>query len=206
VSLIHATCLNQDRYHAFDPKIEKLNKRTEIPLNKNKITLLLIGSLAFVVFGIWFTFEPEIFIPKYGRFRTQNPDIILFVGILSILFFGTTTIYGIRKLFDKKTGLIIDSDGITDNSNASSIGLIEWNDISEIRTMQVMSTKFLLIDIVNPENYIQKAKNGIQARLMRANMNLYETPLSISTNTLKYDFEELEKLIQKEFKRNKNAR
>ena len=69
-----------------------------------------------------------------------------------------------------------------------------------------MSTKFLLIDIVNPEKYIGKAKNGIQAKLMKANMNMYETPLSITSTTLKYDFGELEKLIQSEFKRNKNAR
>jgi hypothetical protein len=37
-------------------------------------------------------------------------------------------------------------------------------------------------------------------------MNMYETPLSITSNTLKYDFGELEKLIRNEFKRNKNAR
>ena len=116
-------------------------------------------------------------------------------------FFGATGIYGIVKLFDKKIGLIIDSDGITDNSNASSIGLIEWNDITEIRTKQIMSTKFLLIDIVKPEKYIGKAKNGMQAKLMKANMNMYETPLSITSNTLKYNFGELEKLIHTEFKR-----
>ena len=69
-----------------------------------------------------------------------------------------------------------------------------------------MSTKFLLIDITNPEKYIGKAKNGMQAKLMKANINMYETPLSITSNTLKYNFGELEKLIQTEFKRNKNAR
>ena len=69
-----------------------------------------------------------------------------------------------------------------------------------------MSAKFLLIDIENPEKYIGKAKNRLQAKLMRANMNMYDTPLSITSNTLKYDFGELEELIQTEFKRNKNAR
>ena len=68
-----------------------------------------------------------------------------------------------------------------------------------------MSTKFLLIDIVNPEKYIGKAKNRIQAKLMKVNLNMYETPLSITSNTLKYDFGELEELIKKELKRNKNV-
>ena len=181
-----------------------MNNRIEIPLSKKKIALLLLGSIAFVVGGIWISTNPERFIPNI--FRITDPEIIRIGGIVGILFFSATGIYGIKKLFDKKIGLIIDSDGITDNSNASSIGLIEWNDISEIRTKQVMSTKFLLIDIVNPEKYIGKAKNGLQAKLMKANMNMYETPLSITSNTLKYDFGELEKLIQTEFKRNKNAR
>ncbi len=181
-----------------------MNDTIEIPLSKKKIILLLLAAITFVAGGIWIATNPEIFIKNI--FRIANPEIIRIGGIAGILFFGTAGIYGIKKLFDKKVGLIIDSNGITDNSNASSIGLIEWNDISEIRTKQVMSTKFLLIDIVNPEKYIGKAKNGIQAKLMKANMNMYETPLSITSNTLKYDFGELEKLIQSEFERNKNAR
>ena len=115
------------------------------------------------------------------------------VGILGILFFSATGILGFKKLFDKKVGLIIDSNGITDNSNASSVGLIEWNDITDIITKQVMSTKFLLINVANPEKYIEKAKSGMKTKLMRSNMKIYGTPLSITSNTLKYDFGELEK-------------
>ncbi len=181
-----------------------MNDRIEIPLSRKKITLLLLAAITFVIGGIWIATNPDRFIPNI--FRITNPEIIWIGGIAGILFFGAAGIYGIKKLFDKKVGLIIDSNGIIDNSNASSIGLIEWSDISEIRTKQVMSTKFLLIDIVNPDKYIAKAKNGFQSKLMKANMNMYETPLSITSNTLKYDFGKLEKLIQTEFKKNKNAR
>ena len=59
-----------------------------------------------------------------------------------------------------------------------------------------MSTKFLLIKLSNPEKYIEKAKNEMTARLMRTNIKMYGTPLSITSNTLKYDFEKLEKLIK----------
>ncbi len=185
--------------------------RIEIPLSKNKIILLLIGAFIFVVFGILFVIEPENFVTNSTHLKLRNrifskyPELIRVIGVVAIGFFGAVCIYGIKKLIDKKVGLIIDSNGITDNSNASSIGLIEWNDITNIRTIRIMSTKFLLIDIVNPEKYIGKAKNRIQARLMKANMNMYETPLSITSNTLKYDFNELEKLIQSEFEKNKNV-
>jgi hypothetical protein len=186
----------------LNQKSENLNNRIEIPLSKTKIFFLLMASLGFIAGGIWIATNPEKFIPNI--FRIADPETIRISGILGILFFGVAGIYGIKKLFDNRAGLIIDSNGITDNSNASSIGLIEWNDISEIRTKQVMSTKFILIDTINPEKYIGKAKNGIQARLMKANMNIYETPLSITSNTLQYDFGELEKLIQTQFKSNKN--
>ena len=187
----------------------ELNKRIEIPFSKKKVTLLVIASIGFISGGIWMVINPEnagrFFNPITRTFLYLNSESIQFIGIAGVLFFGVTTIYGIKKLFDKKIGLILDSKGITDNSNTSSIGLIEWNDILGIRTKQVMSTKFLLIDTVNPEKYIGKAKNDIQSRLMKANMSMYETPLSITPNTLNYSFEKLEKLIQTEYKRNKNV-
>ena len=186
-----------------------MNNRIEIPLSKNKIYLLLFGVVVFLVGGFWMFIEPEnarlFYNPIIKRFLYLNSESIQIIGIVGIIFFGAIGIYGIKKLFDKKAGLIIDTNGITDNSNATSIGLIEWNDILRIRTKQVMSTKFLLIDIVNPEKYIEKAKNRIQAKLMKVNLNMYETPLSITSNTLKYDFGELEELIKKELKRNKNV-
>ncbi len=185
-----------------------MNNRIEIPLSKQKITFLIIASLAFVIAGILFVYQPGRFVSEYTiRYRMfNNPEMIRIIGIIAILFFGAAGIYGIKKLFDKKVGLVIDENGITDNSNASSIGLIEWNDILEIKTEQVMSTKFLLIEVENPEKYIGKAKSGMKARLMKANMKMYGTPLSITSNTLKYDFNELEKLIQNKFENNRNAR
>lgn len=186
-----------------------MNSRIEIPLSKNKIYLLLIGVVIFLIAGFWMFIKPEnagdFYNPMIKRFLYLNSESIQIIGIVGIVFFGAIGIYGIRKLFNKKAGLIIDSKGITDNSNATSIGLIEWNDISRISTKEVMSTKFLLIYIINPEKYIGKAKNVIHAKLMKANLKMYKTPLSITSNTLKYDFGELEKLIKTELDRNKKV-
>ncbi len=59
----------------------------------------------------------------------------------------------------------------------------------------MMSTKFLLIHVRNPEEYIDKARGGVKAKLMHSNMQMYGTPLSITSNTLKCSFDELERLI-----------
>ncbi len=120
------------------------------------------------------------------------------MGTLSVAFFGACGIYGMIKLFDQKYGLIINKDGITDNTNASSVGLINWADISSIETKQVMSTKFLLIFIKNPHIYLNRT-TGLKRKLLQANMNMYGTPLSIIANSIKCNFDDLEKLINANF-------
>ena len=162
-----------------------MKEKIEIPISKNKLYLIVTSSLLFVIAGIWLFLNSNEFEKITTIKYLGNPILIKSIGIISVLFFGATGKYGIRKMFDNKPGLIIDSTGITDNSNASSVGLIEWNDISDIITKQIMSTKFLLINVTNPEKYIGKAKSGMKAKLMRSNMKMYGTPLSITSNTLK---------------------
>jgi len=165
--------------------------RIEIPLSKKKIILLVIGALAFVIIGVFFIINPEVFVKHLNivsitRVRT--------VGIASVLFFGVIAIYASWKIRDKRAGLIIDENGIFDNSNSVSIGLIKWADITEIRTEEVSSSKFLLIYVSNPEVYLNKA-TGFRKKVMRLNYKMYGTPLSITSNTLKYNFSTLEQLL-----------
>lgn len=180
-----------------------MNKSIEIPLSKNKLTLQIIGSLAFVIGGIWLFTQANDFQDMPIQFLA-NPIVIKTVGIISILFFGATGIYGLQKTFDNKMVLIIDENGITDNTNATSIGLIEWADIMDIKTYQVMSTKSLLIKVNNPEKYIVRSKNRIQTNIMKTNMKMVGTPLSITATTLHYKFDDLEKIVQSEFQKYRN--
>nr|WP_320036788.1 STM3941 family protein [uncultured Bacteroides sp.] len=172
--------------------------KIEIQISKTKILFIIVGSLIFVIIGILFSLTPDMFITINHR----NPEMIRIVGIAAILFFGATSVYGLRKLFDKSAGLIIDDYGITDNSNASSVGLIDWSDILEIKTEQVMSTRFLLIFVNNPDKYLERV-NGFKQKLMEGNMKMYGTPLSITSNTLRYDFNDLERLIKEKLIENK---
>jgi hypothetical protein len=165
--------------------------KIEIPLSKKKISLLLIGAIVFVILGTLFLITPDTFISPIFR----NPQAIRIAGIAGILFFGAVGVYVFRKLFDKTIGLTIDENGITDNTNATSVGLIDWTDIMEIKTEQVMSTKFLLIYISDPDKYLNRV-NGFKRKLMQGNMKMYGTPLSITSNTLRYNFNDLQRLVK----------
>lgn len=171
----------------------------EIPLSKKKILLLTIGSFAFVFFGILFIINPEKFLSHLIR----SEEFVRIAGIASVAFFGATGIYGIFKMQDKKVGLTISNEGIIDNTNATSIGLIKWKNIERIKKEQVMSTKFLLI-FTNNQDEILNNVSGMKRKLMSANAKMYGTPISITANTLKYDFDELEKLIMDRMKFLKN--
>jgi hypothetical protein len=165
--------------------------KIEIPISRTKISVLLIGAIIFVIIGVPFILTPDKFLSSIFR----NPQTIRIAGIVAVIFFGAASVYGLRKLFDKTAGLTIDENGIIDNSNASSVGLIEWNDIVEIRTEQVMSTRFLLIFISNPDKYMERV-NGFKRKLMKGNMKMYGTPLSITSNTLRYNFDDLARMVK----------
>lgn len=162
--------------------------KIEIPLSKTKLQFGIGVSVMFVLLGLFFL---TTMAEQQAR---VNPTMVKGVGIASILFFGATGIYGIKKMFDKTIGLTIDENGIFDNTNASSVGLIKWTDITAIKTEQVASTKFLLIYTANPDFYLDKVK-GFKRKLMEGNNRMYGTPLSITSNTLKYNFNDLEKII-----------
>lgn len=163
--------------------------KIEISLSKTKLLLGIGISILFVVLGFYL-------ITKATYQQTSlNPTLVKGVGIAGILFFGATLIFGIKKKFDKTIGLTIDESGIHDNTNALSVDLIKWTDITEIKAKQVASTKFLLIYTDNASVYLDKVK-GFKKKLMEKNNKMYGTPFSITSSTLKYNFSDLEKLLK----------
>ena len=166
-------------------------EQIEIPLSKTKMMLSFFGSLIFAVLGIWFIINP----PKSNHFLFGNPIVIFIAGIASLIFFGIIAIIIFRKFSDKKPGLIINRNGIIDNSSGVSAGIIPWSDILEISIAQVMSQKFLMIIVKNPKEYLNKVKSPIKRNTMKMNYKTYGSPISISANSLATDFDDLYILI-----------
>lgn len=179
-----------------------MSSKTEIPLSKTKITGIFIGTIIFIILGLLFIGSPEAFVSPIMK----SPEVIRITGIASVVFFGFCFIFVARKLFDNKPGLIIDQNGITDNTNATSMGLIEWEDITGIEKKQVMSNRFLILHTNRPEKYIDRAKNVIAKKAMDMNNKTYGSPITIISNSLKIDFNDLEKLIRLELEKRKAYR
>jgi hypothetical protein len=171
----------------------------EIPLNKKKLYLMLFGSIIFVCIGTWLVVSP----PKSNHPIFGNPIIILTSGISAIIFFGYIAFSLFKKLPDNKPGLIINSEGVIDNSSGVSAGIVLWKDITEITTSNVMNQKFLMLIVKNPEEYINRQNGIVKRKAMEMNYKSYGSPISISANTLNTNFEELYELLQIKFTENK---
>jgi hypothetical protein len=166
-------------------------EQIEIPLSKTKMILTFFGSLLFVGLGLWFVINP----PKSNHWLFGNPTVIFIAGIASVIFFGLVAVIIFRKFSDKKPGLIINKQGITDNSSGVSAGLIPWTDIQEITISQVMSQKFLMFTVKNPEFYLDQVTNPLKRNAMKMNYKTYGSPISISANSLQTNFDDLHKLL-----------
>lgn len=166
----------------------------EIAFSKGRITKMLIGFLVFVLLGLWLI----IYQPSISNTVFNSPIIKYGVAAAAILFFGFTLVYSVIKLVDKKPGLVIDKDGIFDNSTATAVGLIPWNDIKGVSTVKVMKQEFVVISVNNPDHYISKQKNVLKRKSMEYNRNNYGSPITISANVLNCDASELVEIIEKE--------
>lgn len=167
-----------------------------IKKNLTKIILLLIGSVIFGVLCLNMFLDPD----KYVSFVFRSTLFVKFFGLTgSVLTFIGIVLIAFKNI-KNNYGLLITEDGIIDNSSVGSIGLILWKDVKKMRQRKFMSTQFLLIDVRNPNEYLDKAKNKFILSLLKSNLRMYGTPLAISSVALKCNFNELETILNDNYK------
>ena len=163
----------------------------KIELSKRKITSLLIGSLLFVAMSSWFIYRPE----KFSKALFNSELAVYIVGSVGILFFGLCAFFIFQKLISKQVGFIINKEGITDNSSGLSVGFIHWGEINSFEIYQITTQKFISVILKDPENYINKIDGKLKKSAMRLNYKTSLSPINISPNSLKINFDELYQLL-----------
>jgi hypothetical protein len=156
---------------------------TIIPLSRGKIVALTLGSVAFVAVSIWIWTIPE------GE-GPLTPLLRKIVSIFGVGFFGICAVYGFIKLFDKKPGLVIDQEGIVDNSSGVAAGRILWSEIIGFQENEIFGQRFLTIQVSDPAPFINRC-GLLKAKLNSANLNLTGSPINISANSLSIRFDDL---------------
>jgi hypothetical protein len=157
--------------------------RLVVPLGKSKIALTVLGSAAFVAVGLWLlsTAAEE---PRPRLFLTET------IAIACIAFFGVCGLAALFKLFDFSPGLVIDAEGIVDNSSGISAGRIPWSDIRGFSVTTVQGQRFLTVKVDNPKKYVQRG-HLLKRLFVNANASYFGGAIQISANALRIDFDEL---------------
>jgi hypothetical protein len=105
-----------------------------------KLVGFLLLNVAFVALGVLFT--------------QHSDEVKQVLGWIAIIFFS----YGFyaipRKLLQPRgPRIVIDDAGI---ATGTSAGLVEWADVEGFRIGDIRGTKFLSIDVVDPEKYLAR--------------------------------------------------
>jgi hypothetical protein len=160
----------------------------KIELSKKKLLLIIAGSVLFVIAGFWLlTLDPGT-VKRLGF--TWNLTIIHALGWVGVIFFGLCGIVGVMKFLDKKPGLQFTKMGVIDNASGVSAGLVLWSDILGADVYEYMGQRTLVIKVVNPDRYIETC-GPLKRWTTKANLKMCGSPITIPSNTLEIDFNEL---------------
>jgi hypothetical protein len=160
-----------------------------IGLNKWRLLLIIFIAVIFVMNGLTMLFETN------GKIVKTNLLLVKLIGGLSILFFSVIIYVASKQLFNPELGISLDEVGINDHSNGMAVGIIKWENITNIETQKFLWMKSLAIHTNNPEKYLREA-SGIKLRLLAGNLNRTKTPVVVSARNLKMRHSEFEQLVR----------
>ncbi|HZB46049.1 MAG TPA: STM3941 family protein, partial [Pyrinomonadaceae bacterium] len=171
---------------------------TIIGLSRTKLVLTILGSCALVAAGAWLLSLDAARI-RSGRsfnFFFNEPSVAYGTGLVSILFFGLCGLYAFSKLFDRKPGLVLNSDGVVDNASGVAAGFIPWSEVLGSGVCEVQKQKMLIVGVRDPQKYIARG-GALKRALNQANYRMTGSPVAIPSVALKIDFSELVSLFNR---------
>ncbi len=167
-----------------------LNDPIIIETSKCSLYFIISASIIFIGIGFW------LFHKSKHQVR-YHPATIKGISIFIILFFLFCSVYGFYRVTGKRSGLIIDREGIRDDSS-ETMSFIYWKNIRRFELIKIHDTKLIGIFVDNPDEAIGLG-SGIREKLMSANYRLYGTPVIISCVALKCDVDELLNILLDRF-------
>lgn len=165
----------------------------EIPYRKSKnLSIYLAGVLLFIA-ALFLIFMPP---------TTPHPILgsPVFFGIISgLLLFSSWRLFRTawQRNKSKSWAMLINEEGLQDFSSRINKGFIHWKEVAGLEIKEVVSSKFIVVYLQDPETYLANQKKGWRKEQLIDRYTHYGSPYCISvaamhTNT-KALFEALEK-------------
>lgn len=174
--------------------------KIEIYSSKKKSISLFVVSLLFVVCGIYIFMYAE----DFTGFTVKNIVFIKTIAVLAVVFFGLGLYVSARQLFSDQLLVVIDRKGINANPKKSLTEFIPWQHIKGFSELKLHNQNFIIIDVDNPDYWIQREENKIQKKMMEFNASNCGSPFSLSANSMKMSNTELLQTLNENFNKYKN--
>ena len=164
----------------------------EIPYRKSKNITLFIAGFLLIIAGLFLIFNP----PSNSHPILGNP---MFLGFIAGLFFiGTWKLVSTawRRTKSKAAGMRVDELGLEDFTNKMNIGHLSWDKVSKLEVKEVVSSKFIVVYLHDPEAYISSQDDDWRKRQLRSRLSDYGSPYCVSTSSLQTNTSALFDLLQ----------
>ena len=157
-----------------------------VVVERSRVKMLLstLGSALFVVASL--------------AIVAQGSAITLLVGAAGVITFTSFGLAWILLCLRAGPGLVVDDTGFDDQSSAVAVGRVMWSDVTSGSEWGAFGSSHVVVNVRNPEVYL--ARLGWFARLAAAaNRRLVGSPVTIASNGLKTNFENLNMLLHQAF-------
>lgn len=166
--------------------------RHTIAYSKTKLVLALLGCVLLAAASAWMLTLDDATILAARRYN--SPLIVHSLGVLGIILFGAGGLFVLIKLFDRSPGLVLDARGFTHRAGMMAFGFVPWSDVAGVDVYEVHRQKLLVVKLVDPQKYIRRG-GAMRQALNRSNHRMCGSPITLSSNALAVDFDELRRLF-----------
>ncbi len=119
----------------------------------------------------------------------------LALGIVS----GYLAVFALRRMFNKDPGLVLNKEGIIDNSGLVSAGAVSWSEVQEINSNKILFADCIIVKVKNPAKYIKNQNSFFKRKWLSLENRYYGSPVNISVSGLKIKFKELFRIMQQQY-------
>ncbi|MEK4044235.1 STM3941 family protein [Paenibacillus sp. FSL H8-0048] len=154
-----------------------------VAASRVKILLMLAGALLFVIVGIQFLVWSQGVTPDLAI-------LLLTLGIVCTVLFGLSALVLLIMLLRRTPLIVVDAQGIDDQSSAIPAGRLMWEEISDIRLIRYSGQKNICIYLTDPKAYLARQR-GWRRWLMAINQRLVGTPVNIAGQSMGVSLEQV---------------
>jgi hypothetical protein len=159
-----------------------------VQLSPGKVAAIVAGSFPVVAVGIWMFSLDETTIVSFRRLN--SPELVhgfgLFIAAMGVL----GGLYGVRRFFGDRRGVVFSSTGVTDYTSGISAGMIPWREIVGAEIVKLSTQTVLVIKLKEPRKFLEH-QSLLRWPFLALNDKICGSPVAISPAALKVSPSEL---------------